>query len=175
MKLVVGLGNPGEKYDTTPHNAGFMFLDTIASNFVPEKKFNSEIAESGSGEKKVIYAKPQASMNNSGSAVQLLLQYYKIDSENFIVIHDEIDIKLGEVKLALNSSSAGHKGVQSIMDEIRTANFYRIRIGIDTRSSREDLATEDFVLRPSPPPDLDILYDTSFPKAQKLLDEFLRS
>src|SRR3989344_940655 len=173
MKLIVGLGNPGEKYTTTPHNAGFLFLDTVASNFILNKKFDSEIAESESGDQKIIYVKPQTLMNNSGRAVQALLLYYKIDTQSLLIIHDEIDLKLGEVRLALNSSSAGHKGVQNIIDIIGTNEFSRIRIGIDTRESREELPTENFVLQPSPAPELDVLYETSFPKAKELLKKFL--
>lgn len=115
MKLIVGLGNPGKKFIKTRHNIGFRIIDALM------KKIS---------DKDIIFLKPETFMNNSGNAVQTALAYYKISVENLCVIHDDIDLPFGTVKISKDSSSAGHKGVQSIIDELKTKKFTRIRIGI---------------------------------------------
>lgn len=149
MKLIIGLGNPGEKYKKTRHNAGFVAIDAIvAKSQIPSPKsqikFNSEIVEIVMNGEKIILAKPQTFMNESGKAVKAIADYYKIPIENITVIHDDLDIKLGEYKIAKDRSSAGHKGVQSIIDNLETKNFTRIRIGIGVENKK--IPTEEFVL-----------------------------
>lgn len=173
MKLIVGLGNPGEKYKDTPHNAGFKFLDTLADSFKLQKKFEAEISEKEINGQKAIFAKPQIFMNNSGHAVQTLLHYYKLTEEMLLVVHDEIDLRLGEVRLATDSTSAGHKGVQNIIELLGTKVFSRIRIGVDTREPELALSTEEFVLKPFSATQLRTLEQKAFPKANKILDEFM--
>jgi PTH1 family peptidyl-tRNA hydrolase len=136
MTLLVGLGNPGKQYEKTRHNAGFMVLDKMSADFKFNKKFNAEVAAlppqpplSG-GQQKIILAKPQTFMNLSGQAVQAIMSYYKISPEDLTVIHDDLDIPLGEYKIQKNRSSAGHNGVQSIIDSLGTQDFTRVRIGI---------------------------------------------
>lgn len=148
MKIIVGLGNPGEKYKQTRHNAGFLFLENWAEeeglNWRQNKKFSSLIAEEG----EKILVKPLTYMNNSGWAVKSILSYYKLLprkifsfnknsdlSEILTIVHDDLDIPLGKYKISYNSGSAGHKGIQSIINHLKTKNFKRIRIGI---SSPED-------------------------------------
>jgi PTH1 family peptidyl-tRNA hydrolase len=133
MILIVGLGNPGKKYAKTRHNIGFRIIDAI----------REKISDTN-----VILLKPESFMNNSGKAVQETLAYYKIPPENLIVIHDEIDLPFGETRVSENSSSAGHKGIQSIIDELKTQNFTRIRIGIKQKSEIRNPKSEtaDFVL-----------------------------
>jgi len=155
MILVVGLGNPGQKYEKTRHNLGFRVIDEFAKNknfpdFKFSKKFNSEISESVLNYEKIILAKPQTFMNNSGKAVKKLIGNWKIESEKLFVIHDDIDLNLGKIKVVKDRGAAGHKGVQSIINEISTKNFIRFRIGIwpkdklvEPDSHRE---TEIFVL-----------------------------
>jgi peptidyl-tRNA hydrolase, PTH1 family len=164
MKLIVGLGNPGKKYETTRHNTGFMAVDAIASklqitNYKLQINFNSEISEGTIGDEKIILAKPQTFMNESGKAVKAVASYYKIPAENIIVIHDDLDIPIGEYKIVQDRGSAGHKGVQSIIDALETKDFIRIRIGIgienkplDSSTAGESLGaskipTEAFVLK----------------------------
>ena len=135
MKLIIGLGNPGEKYEKTRHNAGFLAIDKIAASIryqvvSRQQKFDAEISSGIINNEKVILAKPQTFMNNSGQAVQAILDYYKIGLEDVIVIHDDLDIALGEYKIAKNRGSAGHRGVQSIIDYFGTKDFTRARIGI---------------------------------------------
>lgn len=145
--IIIGLGNPGTQYNRTRHNAGFTAIDAIAQannfeDFKLSKKHNSLISEGIINDKKVLLAKPQTFMNNSGSAVKSLVKQHK----NFLVIHDDIDIPLGRIKTAENSSSAGHKGVQDIIQTLGTKNFNRIRIGIQPQSGKPN-DTEVFVLK----------------------------
>lgn len=149
MKIIVGLGNYGEEYKTTRHNAGFMTIDSIAkqyefSNFHLEKKFDAEVSEGIIANQKCILVKPQTYMNRSGEALQKVMNFYKIDIADIIAIHDDLDIKLGEYKVAFDRSSAGHKGVQSIIDTLSSKAFKRIRIGIKTEN--KETPTEKFVL-----------------------------
>ena len=149
MKLIIGLGNPGEEYKKTRHNAGFLAVNKIADNFqFPvssfQSKFNAEISQGIIDDEKIILAKPQTFMNNSGQTVKAIVDYYKIKPENIIVIQDDLDILLGEYKISKNKNSGGHKGVQSIIDYLGTKDFIRIRIGIMTENKKTP--TEKFVL-----------------------------
>lgn len=149
MKLIVGLGNPGREYKNTRHNAGFMAIDKISSffgfqSFAPEKKFNSLISSGEINGVKTFLIKPQTYMNNSGLAVKAVIDYYNIPEDGIIVIQDELDLLIGNFKISKNRSSAGHKGVQSIIDRLGTQNFTRYRIGID--AEKRDMPSEKFVL-----------------------------
>lgn len=149
MLLLVGLGNPGKEYECTRHNAGFMAIDRIAKsfNFEPftfDKKFNALISFGKINSAKTILFKPQTFMNNSGASVGKVMDYYKISPENLIVIQDELDIDIGDYKITKNRSSAGHKGIQSIIDSLRTKDFTRYRIGIE--SDRKNMTSDNFVL-----------------------------
>lgn len=130
MKLIVGLGNPGKIYEKTRHNIGFRVLDKMTESFKFEKKFNAKISETKSGKKKMIFAKPQTFMNNSGIAVSAIAKFHKIKPENIIVIHDDMDLAFGKIKISFGSRSAGHNGAQSIIDSFGTNEFFRLRIGI---------------------------------------------
>lgn len=143
MKLIVGLGNPGEKYENTRHNVGFMVVEKFLKDFEPvkktlwqnEKKFKSDIAlfdwQPKTGEStRVILAKPQTFMNNSGMAVSLLAEYYKVPPEDIWLIYDELDLPLGSLKIRFGGAAAGHHGVESVMEHIGTDKFWRFRLGI---------------------------------------------
>ena len=151
MILIVGLGNPGKKYKYTRHNIGFLVLDKFSKNnlfpeFKDSKKFNSLISKGSFKKEKIILAKPQSFMNLSGKTVKLLSKYHKIHKKNLIVIHDDIDLSLGKIKIVKNRGTAGHKGVQSIIDEIKTKNFIRLRVGIRPASFEAE-TLEAFVLQ----------------------------
>ncbi|MFA5777336.1 MAG: aminoacyl-tRNA hydrolase [Parcubacteria group bacterium] len=142
MILIIGLGNPGEKYGNNRHNAGFIILDELKNDwdfpaFEFSHKFNSEISEKNKDSDKIILAKPQTFMNNSGETVQKIMSFYKLTPENIIVIHDDLDINFGEYKISTDSGPAGHNGVQDIIDKIGTQNFKRIRIGIEGEEKRK--------------------------------------
>jgi len=135
MLLIVGLGNPGLKYRKTRHNLGSKVLDEFRKEndfpkFKFEKKFQADINKGLINNQEVILAKPRTFMNSSGRAVKALANYYKIPTENITVVHDDIDIPLGEIKLSQNRGAAGHKGVESIIQELGTQNFTRLRLGI---------------------------------------------
>ena len=170
MRIIIGLGNPGDKYKQTRHNAGFMALNRLAEtrgeSWRFNKKFNAEIIKSG----ELILAKPNTFMNNSGRAVQSILSYYKLLpkklgllttknsdlSRILTIIHDDIDINLGKYKTAINSGSAGHRGINSIINHIKTKNFKRIRVGIKTEQAKQ-IPTEKFVLQKFSSEELDII------------------
>ncbi|KPJ56785.1 hypothetical protein AMJ49_03885 [Parcubacteria bacterium DG_74_2] len=146
--LIIGLGNPGKKYEKTRHNIGFRVIDELRKKnnfpaFRLSKKFNTLISK----DKKIILAKPQTFMNSSGQAVKSLVSFYKIKSQDIIVTHDDLDLPLEKIKISEDSRSAGHKGVQSIIDEIGTKNFTRFRIGIKPQKFQGLVhRTEKFVL-----------------------------
>ncbi len=143
MKLIVGLGNPGEQYEQTRHNLGFLVLDRFLKDITPVKesiwelstKMKSKIfliewqPKKGSSEK-VLLAKPNTFMNNSGKAVQLLADFYKIESQDIWVVHDDLDLPLGKLKIRFGGAGAGHHGIENIMTCIGTDKFWRFRLGI---------------------------------------------
>lgn len=150
MKLIVGLGNPGEKYQKVRHNLGFMVLDELASSWEYKEKFKSEIIKA----EDIIFAKPQTYMNNSGLAIKLLTTYYKLPTIDLIIVHDDLDLPLGKIKVRLGGAAAGHHGVESIISSLGTDQFIRVRLGIGnlrTQSSEHKHAhvdAEKFVLEP---------------------------
>jgi len=140
MKVIVGLGNPGKEYEKTRHNIGFRVIDEFGkennfAGFKLSKKFNSLISEGKLDGEKIILAKPQTFMNLSGKSVKILYTAYKIQNTNLWVVHDDIDLPLGEIKIVKNRGAAGHKGVESIIKELKTKNFIRFRLGIKPRST----------------------------------------
>lgn len=183
MKIIVGLGNPGEKYKNNRHNAGFMAIDYILNDgdgfmtAVPSHDFKSEIftwqSENGS---KIIFLKPQTFMNDSGQAIKAICNFYKIEiAKDLIVIHDEIDLIFGEIRVSKNASDAGHNGVKSIIADLGTQDFLRLRIGIETRNSKEELPTESFVLQNFKEPEIETLEKNLFPKIKEEVQIFIRT
>ncbi len=140
MMLIVGLGNPGAKYEQTRHNFGFMVLDLLAGGVKWENKYDAQFLKL----EDVILAKPQLFMNKSGLSVKEILKFYP--DAQLVVIHDDLDLPLGSIKIQKNASSAGHNGVQNIIDETGSQNFIRIRLGIDS-PARGQVPGDDFVLQ----------------------------
>lgn len=138
MKLIVGLGNPGEKYEGTRHNLGFLVVERFFKDTQPlkatvwdeNKKLKSQIAKITVGEEQVILAKPVTFMNNSGMAVNLLAQFYKIKPDDIWIVYDEMDLPLGTMKIRLGGAAGGHHGVESILQSLGTDTFWRFRLGI---------------------------------------------
>lgn len=137
MKLVVGLGNPGDKYQKTRHNLGFTVLDDLAKKvnsgeikWTKEEKFKSETLSLITQHFSLILVKPLTYMNNSGLAVKLLTSYYKLPATNLIVVYDDLDLPLGKIKIRLGGSAAGHHGVESIIKTLNSDQFIRVRLGI---------------------------------------------
>jgi len=149
MKIIVGLGNPGKKFEKTRHNLGFMVLDKFSRKnkfpkFKMEKEFLAEISEKKIGKEKIILVKPQTFMNSSGKSVKLLTRTFNFEPKNLFVIHDDLDIPFGKIKISFGRGSAGHKGVQSIIDELGAKDFVRFRIGIGKKEV--GIRKKEFVL-----------------------------
>lgn len=151
MKIIIGLGNPGEKYKNTWHNIGFLAVDEFIKennfpDFKPSKKFNADISEKDFNEENIIIAKPKTYMNESGKSVRSIMDFYKLLGKEIIIIHDDIDLLAGKIKISIDRGSAGHKGVQSIFNNAKTEGFIRIRIGICPDFKRDKKA-KDVVLK----------------------------
>jgi peptidyl-tRNA hydrolase, PTH1 family len=154
MKLIVGLGNPGKRYEKTRHNVGFMIVEKLhtlldihtVSPWELSKKFNAFIAGGSINDEKVFLVKPMTFMNNSGEAVGLIAHYYKIVPEDIIVVHDDKDLPLGTVKVQQNRGHGGHNGIRSITQHIGTKDFGRIRVGIASKNEKRMSDTAQFVL-----------------------------
>jgi len=151
MKLICGLGNPGKKFKNTRHNVGFEILDFFARKskfpkFKLERKFKSQVTKKKFGKEKIVLIKPQTFMNESGKAIKLLIVNWKLEIGNLIVIHDEIDLPLGKIKISFEKGSAGHKGVQSIIDQLGRKDFLRLRIGINLPTVKIKRKKKNFVL-----------------------------
>lgn len=133
MKLIVGLGNPGAKYEKNRHNIGFMIVDKILEdNHFPafKDKFQGSYAEGRIGGQKVGLLKPKTYMNESGRSVQAAASFYKIDTHDIIVFHDELDLAPGKIRTKFAGGHAGHNGLRSIQKDLGTADFHRVRCGI---------------------------------------------
>ena len=133
MKMIIGLGNPGKEYFSNRHNIGFLCLNYLARLYKISFDKKQSKARTGNGmiaQNNVVLAKPQTYMNDSGQSIALLMQRYKLTSEDLIVIHDDMDLPLGKIRIRKGSSSGGHKGVQSIIDFLGSQDFIRIRVGI---------------------------------------------
>ena len=142
IKVIVGLGNPGKEYENTKHNLGFMFVDYLSKkyNLNEFKKFkNSKITENIIEGQKVIFAKPQTYMNLSGESVKEAFDFYKIDLDNLIVIYDDIDVEKGNIKIRKTGGAGSHKGMISVVENIQSKNFTRIRVGIGLPEFKSDM------------------------------------
>ena len=146
--LVVGLGNPGPQYAKTRHNVGFMVADLLAGRmgaaFKVHKKSGAEIVTGRLGHKPVVLAKPRTYMNESGRQVGPLAKFYSVSPADVIVIHDELDIEFGQIRLKLGGGEGGHNGLRSVANALGTKDFQRVRIGIGRPPGRKDPAA--FVL-----------------------------
>jgi len=134
LRLIVGLGNPGAKYAKTRHNAGFMVVELLAERWrgrwATESKFQARIARAGRGESRVILCQPQTFMNASGEAVATLARFYQVLPPGLLVVMDDADLPLGEIRLRPGGSSGGHHGLESLEQHLGTRQFARLRVGI---------------------------------------------
>ncbi len=149
MKIIVGLGNPGKKYERTRHNAGFLALDELAGMLraeIAQEKHHALIGRARIGAEEAILAKPQTYMNESGRAVAAILRSAYAEAADLIVLHDELDLALGTVRVKTGGGHGGHNGLRSIIEHIGTADFVRVRIGIGRPEPGIDPA--DYVLSP---------------------------
>ncbi|HLL60454.1 MAG TPA: aminoacyl-tRNA hydrolase [Candidatus Nitrosocosmicus sp.] len=159
MKLIVGLGNPGTKYEKNRHNVGFMMLDHVRQvlstkyevlnsdvRFSNNKKFNADICEVNISNEVVVLVKPQTFMNRSGEAVAKITTFYKLPTTNLIVIHDDLDIRLGEYKIQIGKGPMIHNGLISIEERLGAKDFIRVRVGVDNRDLENRIPGDEYVL-----------------------------
>ena len=147
MKLIVGLGNPGREYELTRHNIGFMAIDELAKRWnisLNEQKFKGVFGAGFVNGEKVILLKPLTYMNLSGESIRPLMDYYKIDVEDFVVMYDDLDIPVGKLRLRMKGSAGGHNGIKSTISHLKTQEFQRIRMGIDR--PKNGMKVVDYVL-----------------------------
>lgn len=160
MKLIVGLGNPGKKYEKTRHNVGFMAIDLFAEKhqlkFKYEARFEGLVAEGFIDDEKVILLKPATYMNLSGNSVSKAINYYKLNVEDVLIVYDDVHLDIGELRLRLSGSSGGQKGMKDIINHLGTETIKRVRVGISinddlvkhvlTKFSRKERKEMDIVI-----------------------------
>ncbi len=161
MYLIAGLGNPDKEYEDTRHNLGFKVIDEILSSrfslsaLKRKKKCDAYIAEVSLAGRKLIFAQPQTYMNNSGVPVSSLLSWYKIPPEHLIVVYDDVDLEVGQLRIRLGGGFGGHHGVESVIQHAGTPDFIRVKIGIGRDSMFKDVS--DYVLSKIPPEEKELL------------------
>ena len=173
MKLVVGLGNPGNEYSKTRHNIGFQLLDHIASKnnigFKSDKKFNAECATYIVGGEKIHLIKPLSYMNLSGTVVSKYANFYNIEPSDILVIQDDLDMDFGKVRILYDSTSGGHNGIKNIIECLGTKGFTRLKIGI---SNNKNYDTKDYVLGKFSKEESDILMNI-YSNLENIIDDFI--
>lgn len=179
MKIIVGLGNPGEKYSKTYHNVGFLSVDFLREyfnfeDFVFNQKFSALISSGLINNEKILIVKPQTYMNNSGESVQKILSFYKLDSKNILVIYDDFEIPFGTLRVRLSGSDGGHLGVRSIINKIATQDFPRIRVGIKLPGKAKK-PLEEIVLSKFKKEELEFLQNSIFAYLPSLVLDFIKN
>ena len=152
MKVVLGLGNPGRKYARTRHNLGFVVVDRIASEnrvAVQKEKHNSLIGDWQTDGEKILLVKPQTFMNRSGAAIKPLFRYFPVTIEDLVVVHDDLDLPFGRIRIRLGGGAGGHRGVLSVLEMLGEEGFFRVRVGIGRPPAGSD--PTDYVLEPFSP------------------------
>ena len=174
IKLIVGLGNPTTEYEHTRHNAGFWFLDELAwqwkAAFKNEKKFFGDVARVARPEGDVWLLKPDTYMNLSGKAVQALANFYKIQPEEILVVHDELDIDCGAIRFKLGGGNGGHNGLKDIQAKLGTPQFYRLRLGIGHPGDKHLVV--DFVLNKPSAAERELI-DRAIAKSLRAMDDVM--
>ena len=175
MYLIVGLGNPEDKYSNTRHNMGFDVINELSKECnikVSKSKFDAFYGMGEINSKKVILIKPQTYMNLSGESIIKFKKFYKISNKNIIVIYDDIDLKLGDIRLKAKGSSGSHNGMKSVIENLKTQDFIRIRVGIGTPENKDDMI--NYVIGQIPKREREIL-DKSIVKAKDSVIEILEN
>ncbi len=169
MKLIIGLGNPELRYENTRHNLGFMAIDFYAKNhsLTFKNKFNGLYSEQIINNEKVIFLKPQTYMNLSGECVYKYVKYFNIKLEDILVIYDDVDFEVGNFKIKSSGSSGGHNGIQNIIDNLKTNNINRVRIGI----SKNNIPLIDYVLQKFSNVEINKI-NSILPTIENVIDDF---
>ncbi|MBI3014099.1 MAG: aminoacyl-tRNA hydrolase [Candidatus Tectomicrobia bacterium] len=169
MKLIVGLGNPGRRYELTRHNIGMMVVRELARRHrvtLTEKRCHCFLGKGKVDGLDVILALPQEFMNRSGQPVRDLLKEFSLSLEDLVVVHDDIDLALGKIRKKLRGGDAGHRGIRSIIEEVGSAEFVRLRVGIGRPAEGQDPA--EYVLEPFSPGELDLASEMISRAVQRL-------
>ena len=176
MKIVVGLGNPGEKYNKTRHNVGWFFLDYISEVYgieVQKNNCDALVGEKNIDGEKIIFAKPMTFMNLSGNAVQKLKNWYKVEDKDIMILFDDIDIPFGTFRYREKGSGGSHNGMKDVVQKLGTQEIQRIRVGLGgLKHEKQDMV--DFVLQRFSKEELAKLEEV-FAEASKQVDEFIKS
>lgn len=177
LKIIVGLGNPGKQYEYTRHNLGYRILETFVfhnadKNKKWEEKFISHFLQFYYKEKRIILIKPQTYMNLSGKSVEKIINYYKIPSDQLLIVYDDINLALGNIRIRKKGSSGGHRGVESIIQLIGTDEFPRLRVGIRNDSLLKKMDYPSFVLSRFLPKEKEIV-ENLIERATRALEDVL--
>jgi len=177
FKIIAGLGNPSQGYQTSRHNVGSRFIDYLANQqklkFEKKENLSSLIAKTQINNYGVLVLKPLVFMNDSGIAISKALKFFKIKPDNLLVIQDDSDLFFKTIKLVRNKNSAGHHGIESIISHLKTKDFFRLRIGIRDKNSKDKAAT--FVLNNFTSQEMEILEKEIFPKALESVNNWLKT
>ncbi len=175
MKVIFALGNPGEKYALTRHNIGFSIVDAYAkqynATFQPKSKFSADIAEIHHGSEKILLAKPTTFYNDTGLAARAIVDFYKLTLDDILVVHDDIALDFGKIRVRRGGESAGNNGLKSLHRHIGD-DFWHIRIGADSLL-RKQIGDTDFVLGKFNPDEQKILRDWTIDKSINFIEKFL--
>ena len=175
ISLIAGLGNPGEKYANTRHNAGFRFLDAVLKTYDGqlrnESRFGGEVAKLHIAGKEVWLLAPTEFMNLSGNAISKFTRFYKIEPENILVVHDEIDILPGAVRLKVGGGAGGHNGLRDIIPKLGSKDFVRLRIGVGHPGSASQVS--NYVLKNAPSSEA-VLTDAASDRAVRQIEDIVR-
>lgn len=174
MFLVVGLGNPGSQYEFTKHNVGFLTVDYLADKLnikINKLKFKGLFAKEKIENQDVVLLKPQTSMNLSGESVRDFANFFKIPPENIIVVVDDVDLPMGKIRIRKKGSAGTHNGMKSIIYQLQSDNFIRIKVGIEKEERKDDLA--DYVLKGFSKDEVPIM-EESMERAAKAVLEILK-
>ena len=173
--IVIGLGNPGKKYELTRHNTGYLVVDYLCKKHkikLTKLKHKARIGEGSIEGKKVIFAKPQTFMNLSGESVRDIINWYRADGSNLVIIYDDIDLPLGNIRIREKGSAGTHKGMQSIIYHLYSDEFIRVRVGIG--KPLEDFDLSNFVLSKFAKSELEIIRE-SIIKASEAVENIIKS
>ncbi len=172
MKMIVGLGNPGKEYENTRHNIGFMIIDEYCKTYKIDKiktKYNGLFAKVYRNGEYFVLLKPLSFMNLSGTVVSKFADYFKIKPKDILVIHDDLDLPVGKIKIKSRGSSGGHNGIKSIIEYLKTDEFAHFKIGV---GNNKNIDTKDYVLGKFSKKELDI-YGKIFGFSSRIIDDFL--
>lgn len=169
MKLIVGLGNPGKRYNNTRHNIGFMAIDFYAqkNNLEFKNKFNGLYSEQIINNEKVLFLKPQTYMNLSGNSVREFVNFFNINLDDILVIYDDYNFEVGSFRIRRDGSDGGHNGIKNIIENLKSENIKRVRVGI----SKNNIPLEDYVLQKLPKTDQDKINEL-LPTISDIINDF---